>query len=77
MVATGNTDYFGRTAMEGRKMGRFGRIAYAGLAMALVSTPAFAQEAGGLDLVEMFESMGPVAIAIASCQCRRRRWRCW
>ena len=49
MVATGNTDYFGRTAMEGRKMGRFGRITYAGLAMALVSTPAFAQEAGGLE----------------------------
>jgi hypothetical protein len=44
MVSTGNTDYFGRNAMEGRKMGRFGRIAYAALAMAMVSTPAFAQE---------------------------------
>ena len=51
--------------MEGWKMARIGRIGYAGLAMALVSTPAFAQEGGGLDLVEMFESMGPVAIAIA------------
>ena len=51
--------------MEGRKMGRFGRIAYAGLAMALVSTPAFAQEAGGLDLIEMFEQMGAIAMAIA------------
>ena len=65
MVSTGNTDYFGRDAMEGRKMGRFGRIAYAGLAMALVSTPAFAQEAGGLDLIEMFEQMGTIAMAIA------------
>ena len=51
--------------MEGRKMGQIGRIAYAAGAMALVSSPAFAQEGGGLDLVEMFESMGPVAIAIA------------
>jgi biopolymer transport protein ExbB/biopolymer transport protein TolQ len=51
--------------MEGRKMGQIGRIAYAGFAMALVSTPAFAQEGGGLDLVEMFEQMGAVAMAIA------------
>jgi biopolymer transport protein ExbB/biopolymer transport protein TolQ len=53
--------------MEGRKLGQFGRIAWAGLGMALVSTPAFAQEAagGGLDLVEMFEQMGPTAMAIA------------
>ena len=51
--------------MEGRKMGRIGRIAYAGLAMALISTPAFAQEGGGLDLIEMFEQMGAVAMAIA------------
>ena len=33
--------------------------------MALVSTPAFAQEAGGLDLIEMFEQMGTIAMAIA------------
>ncbi|HXG87083.1 MAG TPA: MotA/TolQ/ExbB proton channel family protein [Vicinamibacterales bacterium] len=32
----------------------------------LISTPAFAQESGGLDLVEMFESMGPTAMAIAA-----------
>jgi biopolymer transport protein ExbB len=51
--------------MEGRKMGQIGRIAYAGLAMAFVSTPAFAQEGGGLDLVEMFEQMGSVAMGIA------------
>jgi len=46
-------------------MGQIGRIAYAGLAMAFVSTPAFAQEGGGLDLVEMFEQMGNVAMGIA------------
>ena len=50
--------------MEGRKI-QFGRIAGAGLAMVLVSTPAFAQEAAGLDLIDMFEQMGPAAIAVA------------
>src|SRR5205085_9037479 len=31
-----------------------------------LSTPAFAQqEGGGLNLIDMFESMGPVAIAVA------------
>ena len=50
--------------MEGRKLGR---IAVAGLGVMLLSTPAFAQEAaGGLDLVEMFEQMGPTAMAIAA-----------
>lgn len=48
--------------MEGRKLGR---IAVAGLGMMLLSTPAFAQEGAGLDLVEMFEQMGPTAIGIA------------
>jgi biopolymer transport protein ExbB/biopolymer transport protein TolQ len=52
--------------MEGRKLGQVGRIAFAGVAIVLMSTPAFAQEAGGLDLVEMFESMGPTAMAIAA-----------
>lgn len=65
MFSTGNTVSFGRIAMEGRKMGQIGRIAYAGLAMAMISTPAFAQEGGGLDLVEMFEQMGPTAMGIA------------
>jgi biopolymer transport protein ExbB/biopolymer transport protein TolQ len=50
--------------MEGRKL-QFGRIAGAGLAMVLLSTPAFAQEAAGLDLIDMFEQMGPAAIAVA------------
>jgi biopolymer transport protein ExbB/biopolymer transport protein TolQ len=48
--------------MEGRKLGR---IAVAGLGVMLLSTPAFAQEGAGLDLVEMFEQMGPTAMAIA------------
>jgi biopolymer transport protein ExbB/biopolymer transport protein TolQ len=50
--------------MERRKI-QFGRIAGAGLAMVLLSTPAFAQEAAGLDLIDMFEQMGPAAIAVA------------
>jgi biopolymer transport protein ExbB/TolQ len=50
--------------MEGRKL-QFGRIAGAGVAMVLLSTPAFAQEAAGLDLIDMFEQMGPAAIAVA------------
>ena len=49
--------------MEGRKLGR---IAIAGLGIMVLSTPAFAQEAAaGLDLVEMFNQMGPTAMAIA------------
>jgi biopolymer transport protein ExbB/TolQ len=48
--------------MEGRKLGR---IAVAGLGMIMLSTPAFAQEGASLDLVEMFEQMGPTAMAIA------------
>ena len=51
--------------MEGRKI-QFGRIAGAGFAMLLMSTPAFAQEGGGgLDLVDMFNQMGPAALAVA------------
>ena len=50
--------------MEGRKLGR---IAVAALGVMVLSTPAFAQEAaGGLDLVELFNSMGPTAMAIAA-----------
>jgi biopolymer transport protein ExbB/TolQ len=51
--------------MEGRKI-QFGRIAGAAFAMLLIlSTPAFAQEGGGLDLVDMFEQMGTAAWAVA------------
>ena len=46
--------------MEGRKI-QFGRIAGAAFAMLLMSAPAFAQTegGGGLDIVDMFYSMGP------------------
>lgn len=50
--------------MEGRKI-QFGRIAGAGFAMLLMSTPAFAQEGGGIDLVDMFSQMGAAAMAVA------------
>src|SRR3954469_7041291 len=54
--------------MEGRKL-QFGRIALAAFALLIMSTPAFAEAAasggGGLDLVDMFQSMGPAAIAVA------------
>ena len=51
--------------MEGRKMGQIGRSHMPDSAIGFVSTPAFAQEGGGLDLIEMFEQMGTVAMAIA------------
>ena len=52
--------------MEVRKMAQIGRIACAGLGIVLLSTPAFAQEGGGLDLVDMFNSMGAPALAVAA-----------
>jgi biopolymer transport protein ExbB/TolQ len=51
--------------MKGRKLVHVGRVVIAGLGMVLMSTPAFAQGGGGLDLVELFNSMGPTAMAIA------------
>src|SRR5687767_5177402 len=48
--------------MKGRN---FGRIAMTGLGLVLVSTPAFAQEGGSLNLIDMMASMGPIAIAVA------------
>jgi biopolymer transport protein ExbB/biopolymer transport protein TolQ len=52
--------------MEGRKL-QFGRIAGAGFAMLLMSAPAFAQTegGGGLDLIDMFSQMGPLAWGVA------------
>ncbi len=50
--------------MEGRKI-QFGRIAGALVALLLMSTPAFAQEGSGLDLVDMFNQMGTAALAVA------------
>src|SRR5687767_6267820 len=48
--------------MEVAKARQIGRIACAGLLMSVMATPAFAQ---GLDLVDMFQTMGPTAIAVA------------
>jgi biopolymer transport protein ExbB/biopolymer transport protein TolQ len=52
--------------MEVRKIRQFGQVALAGVGMVLASSPAFAQEGGGgLNLIDMFQSMGAVAIAVA------------
>ncbi len=51
--------------MERGKIRSFGRIACAALSMTVLASPAFAQEAGGLDLVGMFQQMGSIAIAVA------------
>jgi biopolymer transport protein ExbB len=59
------TRTFLEDAMQGRKLGQMGRIAGAGLGIVLMSTPAFAQMEGGLDMIELFEQMGPTALAIA------------
>ena len=56
--------------MSVRKMRQLGQIAFAGAAMVAMSSSAFAQAAteapsGGLDLIDLFSSMGPIAIAVA------------
>ncbi|MGE0447215.1 MAG: MotA/TolQ/ExbB proton channel family protein [Vicinamibacterales bacterium] len=51
--------------MEVRKMRQFGQVAIAAVGLMAVSTPAFAQEGGGLNLVDLFAQMGPVAIGVA------------
>ena len=52
--------------MEARKMRQFGQVTGAALALVLMSSPAFAQEGGGgLNLMDMFASMGPTAIGVA------------
>jgi biopolymer transport protein ExbB/TolQ len=49
-----------------RKTRQIGQISGAALGLLLVSSPVFAQEAGAtLNLIDMFESMGPTAIAVA------------
>ena len=47
------------------KMRYFGRIVYAALAIVLLSTPAFAQENAGLNLIDLFRTMGTIAWAVA------------
>jgi len=51
--------------MEVRKIRRIAQIASAGLGMVALSTPAFAQGAGGLNLVEIAQNMSGVAMAVA------------
>ena len=50
--------------MGARKMRQVGQIAWSRWAL-LLSTPAFAQEGAGLDLIDMFGQMGPVAWGVA------------
>ena len=52
--------------MEVRKMRQIGQVAVAGLGLMVASTPAFAQDhGGGLNLVDLFAQMGPIAIGVA------------
>jgi biopolymer transport protein ExbB/biopolymer transport protein TolQ len=57
--------------MEVREMRRFGQSAFGALAVLAVSVPAFAQEeaeaaaGGGINIIEMFETMGPTAWGVA------------
>jgi len=51
--------------MEVRKMRQLGQIACGLSGAVLISTPAFAQESAGLDLVDMFAQMGAVAWGVA------------
>ena len=44
---------------------KISQIAYAGLGMLALATPAFAQEGASLDLIGMFETMGYVAWGVA------------
>ena len=51
--------------MEVRKMRQIAQIACAGLGMVALSTPAFAQAAGGLNLLDIAQNMSGIAIAVA------------
>jgi len=51
--------------MEVSKMRQIARIACAGFAMVALSTPAFAQGAGGLNLIDIAQNMSGIAIAVA------------
>jgi len=51
--------------MEVRKMRQIAQIAGAGLGMVELSTPAFAQAAGGLNLIDIAQNMSGIAIAVA------------
>jgi biopolymer transport protein ExbB/TolQ len=51
--------------MEVSRMRQIARIACAGLGMVALSTPAFAQGAGGLNLIDIAQNMSGIAIAVA------------
>jgi biopolymer transport protein ExbB/TolQ len=51
--------------MEVRTMRQIAQIACAGLGMVALSTPAFAQAAGGLNLIDIAQNMSGIAIAVA------------
>ena len=51
--------------MEVRKMRQIAQIACAGLGMVALGTPAFAQAAGGLNLIDIAQNMSGIAIAVA------------
>src|SRR5215207_2439346 len=51
--------------MNVRTMRRIGQVAGTTLGLVLLSSPAFAQEPGGLNFVEMFQKMGAVAWGVA------------
>jgi biopolymer transport protein ExbB/biopolymer transport protein TolQ len=51
--------------MEVRKMRQIAQVACAGLGMVALGTPAFAQGAGGLNLIDIAQNMSGIAIAVA------------
>ena len=51
--------------MEVRKMRKIAQVACAGLGLVALSTPAFAQSAGGLNLIDIAQNMSGIAIAVA------------
>ena len=51
--------------MEASRMRQIARIACASLGMVVLSTPAFAQAAGGLNLIDIAQNMSGIAIAVA------------
>jgi biopolymer transport protein ExbB/TolQ len=51
--------------MEASRMRQIARISCAGLGMVVLSTPAFAQAAGGLNIIDIAQNMSGIAIAVA------------
>src|SRR5689334_25266164 len=51
--------------MEVSRMRQIAQVACAGLGLVALSTPAFAQGAGGLNLIDIAQNMSGIAIAVA------------